>query len=313
MRGDWDVGRAASMIRRLLCGCRLVPRAQVGTARADPAAQRVRMTLSCRDTDRLPKVLGAGGRLEVNGVPVQLMHDGTRVRAGGYFGDWMTDVIRGLRGHHEPQEEALFHSVLQHVRPGSTILELGAWWAYYSLWFLGAVKEAHAICVEPTDEHLRLTEENMRLNGRVATIIKGSVGDQHGFVVEPGSGCSIECFNAPALFQRIAGTHVEILHMDIQGAELPFLRSFAAMDTRQFVRFAFVSTHHESISGSPDTHADCIRQLQALGACILAEHDVHESFSGDGLIVASFDPTDAQILMPSISRNVRERSLFGWE
>ncbi len=203
--------------------------------------------------------------------------------------------------------------MLQHVRPGATILELGAWWAYYSLWFLRAVEGAHAVCVEPDDDNLELTEENMRLNGRVATIIKGRVGERHGTDADAESGSHVECFSASSLFGRIGWKPVEILHMDVQGAELPFLKSMAALPVPELVRFVFVSTHHESISGSPDTHADCICQLQELGASILAQHDAYESFSGDGLIVASFDPADVGISMPSISRNTRARSLYGCE
>jgi hypothetical protein len=72
----------------------------------------------------------------------------------------------------------------------------------------------------------------------------------------------------------------------------------------------FISTHHESISGSPFTHSDCIDILKNLGAIILVEHEIHESFSGDGLIVSSFDPEDAKISLPSISRNTSDNSLF---
>jgi hypothetical protein len=79
------------------------------------------------------------------------------------------------------------------------------------------------------------------------------------------------------------------------------------------VRFAVVSTHHVTISGSVTTHEDCVRALESLGAKVFVEHDVYESFSGDGLIVASFAAEDRSIVLPAISRNVRERSLFsGW-
>lgn len=74
---------------------------------------------------------------------------------------------------------------------------------------------------------------------------------------------------------------------------------------------------------APDPgHADCgratlalnglsARWIEALGGAILAEHPVDESFSGDGLIVASFDPADGRIAPPPISRSHPARSLFG--
>jgi hypothetical protein len=87
------------------------------------------------------------------------------------------------------------------------------------------------------------------------------------------------------------------------------------------VRFIVVSTHHESVfstyqkssTGSTTTHEDCVRALESLGAKVFVDHDVYESYSGDGLIVASFAAEDRSIVLPAISRNVRERSLFsGW-
>ena len=98
--------------------------------------------------------------------------------------------------------------------------------------------------------------------------------------------------------------------MDVQGAELPFLESMRKAVTERMVRFAVISTHHESITGSATTHEDCVRAIQSLGAKVFVDHDVYESYSGDGLIVASFAPEDRSIMLPAISRNVRERSLF---
>jgi hypothetical protein len=49
--------------------------------------------------------------------------------------------------------------------------------------------------------------------------------------------------------------------------------------------------------------------LKEFGGTILAEHDVHESFSGDGLIAAYFGfPLDWN--EPAISRNRYASSLF---
>jgi hypothetical protein len=104
---------------------------------------------------------------------------------------------------------------------------------------------------------------------------------------------------------------VELLHIDAQGAELPFLESLGDNDLYRQVRFVVVSTHHESISGSPKTHEECIKVIQRIGGCILEEHSVEESFSGDGLIVASFDAKDRDICSPKISKNEPTKSLFG--
>ena len=76
------------------------------------------------------------------------------------------------------------------------------------------------------------------------------------------------------------------------------------------MRFVFLSTHHHFISGSTTTHHDCASMLTDLGAVILLEHSVSESFSGDGLIVASFRVEDSELELPAISRNSIQNSLF---
>jgi len=267
---------------------------------------RIALTLSCRDCDAIPKVAAAGAVVERDDGAVQVMHDGTLVRADGYCGGWMTEIIRRLRGHHEPQEELIFHHLLPHARPGSLIVELAAWWAYYTAWYLGAVPEAAAVCVEPDPANLELGRANLALNGRTAEFINAALGGEYRPRIEfpravHGGTVAIESLDMPALASRLRGRPVEMLHMDMQGCELAFLRSLRRCGTP--VRFVMVSTHHESISGSVTTHADCLAELRRQGAVILAEHDVLESYSGDGLIAASFCRADAAIPLPPLSRH----------
>jgi len=280
-------------------------------------SRRVRMTLDCRDTDPISKVANAGEVIEQDGQRVQIMHEGTRVVADGYYGGWMTDVIRGLHGHHEPQEELLFHSLLAHVRPASYMVELGSYWAYYTNWYLGAVPGSTALCVEPVLANLEMGRRNLAINGRTATFIQGCVGSRS----TPAQLGGLECLDMDAVLARVDGRPIEVLHMDVQGAELPFIESMRRAVAERKVRFIVVSTHHESVfsayqklsTGATTTHQDCVRALQSLGAKVFVDHDVYESYSGDGLIVASFAVEDRSIVLPAISRNVRERSLFsGW-
>ena len=266
---------------------------------------RIDLTLSCRDSDPIPKVPDAGAVVERDGASLQVMHDGTLVHADGYCGSWTTEIIRRLRGHHEPQEELIFHYLLPHARAGSLIVELGAWWAYYTNWYLGAVPGAEAVCVEPDPGNLELGRANLALNGRTAEFINAALGGEYrphlefGRAVHGGT-VTIESLDMPALAARLRGRGVEMLHMDMQGAELAFLRSLPRAGAP--VRFVMVSTHHASISGSATTHADCLAELRQQGAVILAEHDVLESYSGDGLIAASFCRDDASIPLPPLSR-----------
>jgi len=272
--------------------------------------RRVRMTVSCRDTDSIPKVPGAGEVVEKDGRRLQIMHEGTRVIADGYCGAWMTDIIGGLSGHHEPQEELLFHHLLAHVATESLIVELGSYWAYYANWYLGAVPGSTAICVEPDPAHLEVGRQNLAINNRTARCLRAWVGAVP--AAAPGDvSAGIDCLDMDAVLALADGRRIEILHMDVQGAELPFIHSMRSAVAAGRVRFLVASTHHESISGSPRTHEDCLEALRGLGATVFTEHDVFESFSGDGLIVASFAAADRDLRLPEISRNLRRRSLYG--
>jgi hypothetical protein len=275
-----------------------------------PAQARIAITLACRDSDIIPKVADAGRILLRDGLPVQIMHEGTLVHAGGYYGDWMSRIIAGLHGHHEPQEETLFHGLLGHVRPGTLFVELGAYWAYYTNWYLGAVPGSRAVCVEPEAANLEIGRRNLVLNGREARLIQAFIGGEFLPVAEDRA---VECLDMPSLTDRIGGEPIELLHLDIQGAETDFLRSMRRLDVARQVRFIVASTHHASISGSPTTHADCVDELRSQGAFILDEHSVEESFSGDGLVVASFDPRDRWLRLPPISRAPVELSRLVWE
>lgn len=275
-----------------------------------PAQARIAITLACRDCDPIPKVANAGRIFTHEGEPVQIMHDGTLIHAGGYYGDWMARIIAGLHGHHEPQEEALFHGLLPHTRPGSLFVELGAYWAYYTNWYLGAVPGSRAVCVEPDATHLEMGRRNLALNGREARLIHAAVG---GSFQPAGPDQAVECLDMPALLDKVSPEPIELLHMDVQGAETAFLRSLRNIDAATYLRFIVVSTHHVAISGSPTTHEDCLGELRSQGAFILDEHSIEESFSGDGLIVASFEQRDRWLRMPPITRAPEELSRLVWE
>jgi hypothetical protein len=198
------------------------------------------------------------------------------------------------------------------------MVELGAFWAYYSNWYLGAVSGSEAILVEPDENHLACGKVNLELNGRSAMLVNACIGSCHIASVAMSRESDhqvvdIPCHNMGSLLKVIGERPIELLPIDAQGAELPFLSSARDAVERGLVRFLVVSTHHELISGSPTTHRDCLREILAMGGVILSEHPVEESFSGDGFILASFFEGDKNLVV-SISYNRSKNSLFGeWE
>ncbi|MBV9808709.1 MAG: FkbM family methyltransferase [Solirubrobacterales bacterium] len=280
--------------------------------------RRIEITSAVRDTDPIPKVPRAGDVEERNGTRVQIMHNGVVVEEGCYWGDWTTEIVRRLRGHHEPQEEAVFHVLVERLRedtPAPVMLELGSFWAYYSLWLKRAIPATRCLMLEPDPNNLAIGQRNFSLNGVTGEFIHAPVTREHGApvrmatesdgVVRRFRGLSVDGLIADKGLERI-----DLLLSDVQGAELDaLLGATRAMQERR-IRFFVISTHHHSISRDPLTHQKCLRVLEEAGAHVIAEHSVPESCSGDGLIAASLDPRDADLHVDITVVRARD-SLFG--
>jgi FkbM family methyltransferase len=180
------------------------------------------------------------------------------------------------------------------------VIELGSFWAYYSLWAKAADPATTSICVEPDPRNLEVGRRNFELNGYSARFIHAAVGAPHGESIR----IRTESDNAlrPVPLATVEGLlrdegldRVDLLLCDTQGAELAMLTDARETLRSGRVRFLVVSTHHHSISGDPLTHQRCLEILRECGAHIIAEHSVLESCSGDGLIAASMDPRDADL------------------
>lgn len=275
---------------------------------------RIGMATRCRDADPVPKVAGAGALTTAAGQPIQTMHNGIQVVAGGYHGAWMTRLIELCRGHHEPQEERIFHEVVSRLPPGGTMIELGGFWAYYSIWFLRAAAGRRAVLLEPDPAHIAVGQANLALNQVTAGFVQGFAGDTPGslqdFETEDSGTLPVRCFDVSGLMATHGIDHLTILHCDTQGAELAVLEQAAPLLRQRRIDWLFVSTHHHSISGDPLTHQRCLALLRSLGAEIEAEHDVQESFSGDGLICARFCPQPPTWKPVILSHNRSSESLF---
>jgi FkbM family methyltransferase len=244
------------------------------------------------------------------------MHNGVDVPHLGYFGDWMAEIIATLRGHHEPQEELAFARVLERIaRPQPVIVELGCFWAYYSTWFLTSFPGGTAVACEPDPEHLEVGRKTAAINGVDIRFVAAAAGASDDEILElpswnhPGTVHHVPVRSVPTLAADHDLDRIDVLHLDIQGAELAVLESCRGLIGDGRVRFVVVSTHHHTISGDPQTHQRCIDLVRELGGHVVAEHTVLESFSGDGLMVASFDPADADFEI-ELSRARTTEALF---
>jgi hypothetical protein len=103
---------------------------------------------------------------------------------------------------------------------------------------------------------------------------------------------------------------VDLVLVDVQGAETVLLERGRDLLRDGKVRFLMVATHHHLISDDALTHQRALRLLTDLGAHVVCEHSVSESYAGDGLIAVSFDSRDRDFVV-EISRARSKDTLFG--
>ncbi len=198
-----------------------------------------------------------------------IMHNGLRVfigEANGYYGNF-SQILCINRGVHEPQEEYAFAQVLKHVDPTLPMMELGAYWGFYSLWYKHHCPEAQVYLVEPELRHLEIGKKNFLLNNTEGHFINNIIGE---------GGLDIIRFLDQNKIPRLS-----ILHADIQGAEDHLLASIESALAAKRIDFLMISTH------SQELHYGTISTLEGHGYRIVAAADFeNDTFSYDGIVVA---------------------------
>lgn len=232
---------------------------------------RIEDVCSCPDNQHIPRHPQAG---KISGSTVT-MHNGLKVRALGYYGDGILNMLVLNRGVHEPQEERAFAEVLRHIPNGGSMLELGAYWGFYSMWFASIVQNAKCYLVEPDPRNIESGKQNFRINSLNADFTCSAIGSLETTGLLSAPLISVDQFCAKRGIPKL-----NILHADIQGAELPMLEGASQMLKRRNIDFVFISTH-----GNP-RHYPCLEFLESMDYKILCAANSDESFSLDGLIVA---------------------------
>jgi len=237
---------------------------------------RIQDVLDCPDSAAIERVQGAGS---IHG-DTQIMHNGLKIKKDSYYAHPMTRMLRISRGVHEPQEEVAFARTLPFIPPGGVMIELGAYWSFYSMWFNQKVFNARNFLVEPELVNLEYGKANFKLNGMTGHFTRAFVGEKT--AVAP-NGVNIICVDDFARERGIDFIH--LLHADVQGFEVQMLDGAKRLMSAGKVGFVFVSTHCQEL------HEGCLGRLTALNYQILAEAAPKHSYSFDGLIVARHPDT----------------------
>ena len=236
---------------------------------------RVRNALACPDNVFIPRVADAG-RIDDGHL---IMHNGLRVHELSYDGEGPRDLMKQNGGVHEPQEERLFMEVLKCLPPGSTMLEFGSYWAFYSMWFYREVPDARCFCVEPASHNIQMGKDNFALNfGAPPRVLFEQAFAGKKDAMESGEN-SVPTISVDGFLLKHGISRLALLHADTQGHELDVLFGATNSLSTAAIDYVFLSTHTNEL------HRLCLEKLRRHRYRILADIDLLETYSFDGLIV----------------------------
>lgn len=226
---------------------------------------------NCPDNQYIPRVDNAG---EMTGDCL-VMHNGLRIVKGSYYGIGMLLLLKHNQGVHEPQEELIFMEVLKYMPEEAVMIELGAYWGFYSMWFHKEVKNPTCYLIEPEPRNLEFGRENFAKAKMWGSFRQGFVGATSG---KSDDGVDIICVDD--FIAEHAIDRIHILHADIQGAEYDMLIGAGKALRDDKIDYIFISTHTNEL------HQRCLALLADYDFDILAEADVSASYSMDGIVAA---------------------------
>jgi hypothetical protein len=239
----------------------------------------------CSDWHELDKVPDAGKVRQ----GLLVMHNGIRVLPTAYQGYGHGKLMGRALGIHEAQEERLFRDIIQQLPTGSSMMELGSYWAYYSLWFQQVITNARTFAVEPKLSHLNYGKRHFEINSFEGEFLQAGIGS------ESSQQGQLRIVTIDELMTSFALEKLSILHSDIQGFELDMLKGAEKALKTYAIDFFFISTHSDSL------HEACLTHLCAANYKILDHYLISESWNPDGLIVAQ-SPMIPEIILKPASR-----------
>lgn len=155
------------------------------------------------------------------------------------------------------------------------MMELGAYWGFYSMWFNKEVPGAHNFLIEPEPVNLNYGQRNFLLNKMQGSFYQGYIGKKND-TAEDG----IKIFSVDELVSSQNIKFIDLLHADIQGFELEMLKGAKKLLKEKRVGYIFISSHTEKL------YRLCIEELKKQKYKIVADVSPKESFSVDGLVIA---------------------------
>jgi len=217
------------------------------------------------ELDNIPKVELAGKVIGGH----QIMHNGLKIVKDCYQGQYVTDILKKYK-HFEPDQEVWFHRALETIQDNGTMIELGSYWGYYSMWFNHSIRNATNILVDSRANHLDVGKINFEINN-----MKGVFENMYVGADDDDNTTTVD-----SIIERNNLKNVDIVHADIQFAEYEMLVGCRKAIASKKIKWFFISTHSGGLNEM------CNKHLVKNGYEILDSHVQKNIPSTDGLIVA---------------------------
>lgn len=233
--------------------------------------KRIALVTESPDNAKINHVENAG---KVEGK-FQIMHNGQRIHIGSYYGKPIAAMLKKNKGVHEPQEEYAFQEIISALPEKPVMIELGAYWGFYSMWLKQVKPNAKVFLAEPELENLQMGINNFIANNLIGAFIHAATGTKTEEMKD-----NTPVFSVDDIIKNYQIQFVDILHSDIQGYEFNMLQGAVNAITSHSIGYIFVSTHSALL------HKQCIDFLQQHQYNIVCDADMDATYSYDGLIVA---------------------------
>lgn len=232
--------------------------------------ERFKLIISDPLNEKISRVPDAGKKAD----GLVTMCNGLKIKTGSYYGNF-SDIFLINKGVHEPSEEYVFYDVIKKIKTKNPIMvELGSYWAYYSMCFLKENPFGKCFLIESSVNCLNVGKDHFNINNYSGTFIHGMISND---------GIQMDNFISQNNIAKI-----DILLADIQGYELQMLQGCENILKNKLVDYFFISTHDQKI------HYDCLNFLIDKNYKILASADFeNETFCYDGIIVSCSEDVDS--------------------
>ena len=229
----------------------------------NPYEQRFKNILADPLNELIQRVPNAGQFIGNNVV----MCNGLLVGKNSYYGKF-SEILEINRGVHEPSEEFVFYEVIKSLNnPNPFMVELGSYWAYYSMCFLKENPNGKCFLLDENCDFLEVGKNHFEMNGFSGEFITSRVSN---------TGWKVDDFVKEKRIEKI-----DVLLSDIQGYETDMLDGAEETLKKFIVDYFFISTHTQEI------HLSIIKKLIDFGYKIMASADFdNETYCHDGIVIS---------------------------